>query len=39
MRQRRNSGVLTAGKRQSSTAAGIPATVITPVSKPTGQNT
>uniref|UniRef100_A0A3B4VDF7 Zinc finger MYND-type containing 8 n=1 Tax=Seriola dumerili TaxID=41447 RepID=A0A3B4VDF7_SERDU len=39
MRQRRSSGVLTAGKRPSSTVAGTPATAITPVSKPTGQNT
>lgn len=39
MRQRRNSGVLTAEKRLSSIAAGTPATVITPVSKHTGPNT
>lgn len=39
MRPRRNNGVLTAGKRPSSTAAGIQVTVITPASKPTGQNT
>lgn len=39
MRPKRSNGAPTAGKRPSSTAAGIQVTVITPASKPTGQNT
>lgn len=39
MRPKRNSGAPTAERRPSSTAAGIPATVITPVSKHTGLST
>lgn len=39
MRPKRSNGAPTAGRRPSSTAAGIQVTVITPASKPTGQNT